>query len=279
MVPFGGSIERCLKCPAVPDEAYMENMSGVQERGVMRNIKVVLEYDGTNYAGWQRQKNALSIQQVMEEALCRLTGERVTVIGAGRTDSGVHARGQVANFITASSIPAERFGFALNSLLPPDIRVLESEEVPHEFHARYWAKAKQYRYSICARTHAPAIARNYYYHVPYALDVKAMNAAAQYIIGTHDFKAFQSAGSSVKNTVRTVYQACWTWEPPCYLYFDIRGNGFLYNMVRILVGTFIEIGRHRMQASDIRRILESGDRDEAGPTAPAHGLCLMKVYY
>lgn len=245
----------------------------------MRNIKLVLEYDGTNYAGWQRQKNALSIQQVVEEALYKLTGEKITVIGAGRTDSGVHARGQVANFFTASRIPADRFSFALNSLLPYDIRVLESQEVPPEFHARYWAKAKQYRYSICARTHAPAIGRNYYYHVPDVLDVEAMNAAAQYIAGTHDFKAFQSAGSSVKNTVRTIYQARWIWEPPCYLYFDIKGNGFLYNMVRILVGTFIEIGRHRMQESDMKRILESGDRDKAGPTAPAHGLCLEKVYY
>jgi tRNA pseudouridine38-40 synthase len=251
----------------------------MREYESMRNIKVVLEYDGTNYAGWQRQKNALSIQQVVEEALYKLTREKITVIGAGRTDSGVHARGQVANFFTASRIPAERFSFALNSVLPPDIRVLESQEVSHEFHARYSAKAKQYRYSICMRPHAPAIARNYYYHVPDILDVDAMNVATQYIIGTHDFKAFQSAGSSVKNTVRTVYEAYWVWEPPCYLYFNIKGNGFLYNMVRILVGTFIEIGRHRMLESDIKRILESGDRDKAGPTAPAHGLCLERVYY
>lgn len=245
----------------------------------MRNIKLVLEYDGTNYAGWQRQKNALTIQQVLEEALYKLTGEKITVIGAGRTDSGVHARGQVANFLTASRIPAERFSFALNSVLPWDIRALDSHEVPHEFHARYWAKAKHYRYSIWVRPHAPAIGRNYYYHVPDSLDVDAMKAATRYIIGTHDFKAFQSTGSSAKNTVRTIYEAYWTWEPPCYLYFDIKGNGFLYNMVRILVGTFIEIGRHKMSESDIRQALESGDRNKAGPTAPAHGLCLEKVYY
>jgi len=251
----------------------------MREHGGMRNIKLVLEYDGTNYAGWQRQKNALTVQQVVEEALYKLTGEKITVVGAGRTDSGVHARGQVANFFTASRIPAERFCYALNSALPYDIRALESQEVSHEFHARYWAKAKRYRYSICVRPHAPAIARNYYYHVPDVLDVDAMNAAAQYIIGTHDFKAFQSAGSSVRNTVRTVYQARWIWEPPFYLHFEIKGNGFLYNMVRILVGTFIEIGRHRMPESDMKRILESRDRDEAGPTAPAHGLCLEEVYY
>jgi tRNA pseudouridine38-40 synthase len=246
---------------------------------VMKNIKLLIEYDGTNYNGWQRQANALSIQQVLEEALFKLTGEDTTLIGSGRTDSGVHAKGQVANFFTKSSIPPDRFSYAINALLPPDIRILHSREVPMDFHARYSAVAKRYKYSIFMRPHAPAIGRNYYYHIVDILDADAMNEAARYIIGTHDFKAFQSAGSGVKDTVRTVYEACWKLEPPCCLYFYIKGNGFLYNMVRILVGTFIEIGRHKMEPADMKSILESGERENAGPTAPPHGLCLERVYY
>ncbi|NLX69683.1 MAG: tRNA pseudouridine(38-40) synthase TruA [Clostridiales bacterium] len=245
----------------------------------MKNIKLLIEYDGTNYSGWQRQTNALSVQQVLEEALFKLTGENVTVIGSGRTDSGVHARGQVANFFTASAIPPDRFSYALNTLIPSDIRVLDSGEVPGDFHARYSAVAKRYKYSIFMRAQAPAIGRNYYYHIPDRLDVDAMKAAVRYIIGTHDFKAFQSSGGSQKSTVRTVYEASWELQSPDCLYFNIKGNGFLYNMVRILVGTFIEIGRHKMTPSGMKYILESGERANAGPTAPPHGLCLEEVYY
>ncbi|MGI6189207.1 MAG: tRNA pseudouridine(38-40) synthase TruA [Clostridiales bacterium] len=245
----------------------------------MKNIKLLIEYDGTNYSGWQRQTNALSVQQVLEEALAELTGESITIIGSGRTDSGVHAKGQVANFATTSSIPPDKFSYAINTLIPPDIRILHSQEVSMDFHARYSAVAKRYRYSVLTRPHAPAIGRNYYYHIPDILDVDAMNDATRYIIGTHDFKAFQSGGASSKSTVRTVYEAYWKQEPPCRLYFNVKGNGFLYNMIRILVGTFIEIGRHKISSSDMKNILESGKRNNAGPTAPPHGLCLEQVYY
>lgn len=244
----------------------------------IKNIKLTVEYDGTNYAGWQRQTNALSIQQVLEEALLKLTGEKCKIIGSGRTDSGVHAKGQVANFLTGCNIPPNKFSYALNSVIPSDIRVLHSQEVSKEFHSRYCALARRYKYSILTRPHGPAIARNYYYHIINMLDVAAMSDAAEYLKGTHDFNAFRSVGGSSKSTVRTIYEAYWEWDHP-YLYFNIKGNGFLYNMVRIIVGTLIEIGKHKLVPLDMKRIIALKDRHNAGPTAPAHGLCLEEVYY
>jgi len=244
----------------------------------MRNIKLIIEYDGTNYSGWQRQLNAPSIQQAIEEAVLRITGEGVPVIGAGRTDSGVHARGQVANFFTSSSIPPERFSYALNSVLPKDIRILHSEEVPPDFHARYSAKGKRYRYSMVLRPHGLAIGSQYYYHVREPLRTEPMEKAAKILIGTHDFRAFQAKGSSAKTTVRTVYRSDLIWEEP-YLYYDIQGNGFLYNMVRIIVGTLIEIGKGKFPWERMEELLKTGDRNLAGPTAPPHGLSLEEVYY
>jgi len=244
----------------------------------MKNIKMIIEYDGTNYGGWQKQKNAPTIQQEIEDGIYRLTGERVVVIGSGRTDSGVHARGQVANFFTNSNIPPERFSYALNSVLPEDIRILHSEEVDPEFHARYSAKGKRYRYSIIIHPHGTAIGRNYYYHVRHRLDIEAMKQGAQYLIGTHDFKAFQASGSTVGNTVRRIDYADLKWEDP-FLYFDIIGNGFLHNMVRIIVGTLMLVGQNKIESAEIKNILESRDRQLAGPTAPPQGLCLEEVYY
>lgn len=244
----------------------------------MKNIKLTIEYDGTNYSGWQRQLNGLTIQQTIEEALEKLTGEKVNIIGAGRTDSGVHARGQVANFRTNSSIPPDRFSFALNSVLPKDIRVVDSEETDPDFHARYRAKGKKYKYAVITGPYGTAIGHRYYYHVPYHLNASRMSAAAEALVGTHDFSAFQSAGSSVTNTVRTVYSTFIEPKPP-YLYFTIQGDGFLYNMVRIIMGTLIEIGTNKKSPEDMMRILKSGDRKKAGPTAPPQGLFLEEVYY
>lgn len=244
----------------------------------MRNIKLIVEYDGTGYSGWQRQKNALTIQEVLEGALSKVTGEDVSVTGAGRTDSGVHARGQVANFFTNCTIPPDRFSFALNSVLPLDIRIKHSEEVPDDFHARYSAVGKRYKYSMIVHPHGTAIGRYYYHHIRHKLDIESMAEAAASIKGTHDFAAFQSSGGSVKSTVRTIYDAQFQWSDP-YLYFIVEGNGFLYNMVRILVGTFIEIGTGRKDVMTIQQALDSGDRNLAGFTAPAQGLCLEEVHY
>ena len=243
-----------------------------------RNIKIIIEYDGTNYGGWQRQTNSPSIQQELEEGLFKLTGEEIVVQGAGRTDSGVHARGQVANFLTDSSIPPHRFSLALNAVIPYDIRVVDSAEVASHFHSRFYARARHYRYSMVVGAHGIAIGRDYYYHVPVQLDIESMKRATELFRGTHDFKAFQAAGSIAKTTIRTIYDAKLTWQDP-YLCFDIIGSGFLYNMVRIIVGTLVHIGKGKMSCNRVKDIFEIGDRRLAGPTAPPHGLCLEKVYY
>jgi len=243
-----------------------------------RNIKITIEYDGTNYGGWQRQTNSPSIQEELEKGLFKLTGQKIVVQGAGRTDSGVHARGQVANFHTDSSIPPHRFSLALNAVLPRDIRVVESKEVAPEFHARFCAKARHYKYSMFIGPCGLAIGRQYHYHIPVELDIESMKKAVEFFKGTHDFNAFQAAGRISKTTVRTIYDAKLTWQQP-YLYFDIIGNGFLYNMVRIIVGTLIYVGKGKIPYKRVEDILKIGDRKLAGPTAPPHGLCLEKVYY
>ena len=243
-----------------------------------RNIKITVEYDGTNYGGWQRQTNSPSIQEELEEGLYKLTGKTIIVQGAGRTDSGVHARGQVANFFTQSSIPPHRFSLALNAVLPRDIRVVESKEVSPDFHSRYCAKARHYRYSMFVGPSGLAIGRHYYYHIPVQLDIESMEKAVEFFKGTHDFKAFQAAGSIAKTTVRTIYHIKLAWQEP-YRYLDIIGNGFLYNMVRIIAGTLIYVGKGKIPYQSVEDIIKTGDRTLAGPTAPAHGLCLEKVYY
>lgn len=243
-----------------------------------RNIKLTIEYDGSNYGGWQRQINSPTIQQELEEGLFKLTGERITLEGAGRTDSGVHARGQVANFYTGSTIPSERFALALNAVIPSDIRIVHSEEVDLDFHSRFWARARHYRYSMVIGPYGIAIGRDYHYHVPVSLDIGAMEKATALFIGTHDFKAFQASGSIAKATIRTIYDARLTWQDP-YLYLDILGDGFLYNMVRIIAGTLIYVGKGKLDYRSIDEIIRTGDRRLAGPTAPPHGLCLERVYY
>lgn len=244
----------------------------------MRRIHLIVEYDGTAYAGWQRQANAMTVQEKLERAILKLTGEELCVSGASRTDAGVHALGQSAHFDTESRIPADKFSFALNTLLPPDIRVTRSEEVPLEFHARFSTRGKRYRYLFHAAPHAGALTRNTHAHVIYPLDVEKMQAEAQDLVGTHDFAAFAASGSVVKDTVRTIYRAEVT-SSGSEICLIVEGSGFLYNMVRIIAGTLIGVGSGKLEPGAFRRAIASGDRLDLGITAPAHGLTLMEVFY
>lgn len=237
-----------------------------------------MEYDGTNYAGWQRQTNGLSVQEVLERAFEAASGENVRVHGAGRTDAGVHAMAQVAHVDTQCSIPPEKICYALNMQLPPDIRVKSSEQVNDSFHARFDAKGKHYRYSIVNADHAPAIYRHTAAFVRGSLEVAAMSEAAAYILGTKDYASFCASGSEVKDTVRTVYSLEITQEEP-FIHIDIKGSGFLYHMVRIIAGTLIEIGQLKRTPVSMKDIIESKNRERSGVTAPAKGLMLMRVYY
>ncbi|HZK34477.1 MAG TPA: tRNA pseudouridine(38-40) synthase TruA [Bacillota bacterium] len=244
----------------------------------MKNVRLTIEYDGTDYAGWQIQDNAITIQQLVQEALEKLTREPIKLTGSGRTDSGVHALGQVANFKTRSTIPSERFSYALNAVLPRDIKVISSQGVPMDFHARFSAKEKTYRYCMLVNTHGSAIGHRFHVHVRPPLDIEAMNRASRAYIGSHDFAAMQATGSSVESTVRTIFESQLRSDGD-YLYYSVRGNGFLYKMVRIMVGTLIEVGKGKINADDIPEILSSQARKKAGFTAAAKGLFLDRAYY
>ncbi len=244
----------------------------------MRRIRLVIEYDGTAYVGWQVQPNGISVQEKLNAALLKITKEPVQVHGSGRTDSGVHARAQVGHFDTNARMPASKFAVAMNMMLPQDIRVLFSEEVSDEFHARFSAKEKTYRYTIQRGPFARVLTRNTSLHLYRNLDLSAMRHSAAMCLGEHDFRAFMSTGHDVSNTVRTITQSEWREESE-YLHYTVTGNGFLYNMVRILVGTMLEIGTGRMPSDAMEKALLSCDRNDAGPTAPAHGLTLMRVRY
>ncbi|MBQ9481197.1 MAG: tRNA pseudouridine(38-40) synthase TruA [Clostridia bacterium] len=241
-------------------------------------IKLLLEYDGTEYCGWQIQPNGVTVQQRLQEAVSAVTGEEVSVVASGRTDSGVHAAGQAAHFDTSSSIPPERFAAALNSALPSDIRVLSSEAAPEGFHARFSAKKKTYCYKMyVAETLRPLYDR-YACRLSFYPDVTAMKRAARLFEGEHDFRAFMASGSEVKDTVRTVYSS----EIICdgdFILFTVCGNGFLYNMVRIMAGTLAEAGAGKMTDADIIDALENGNRTLCGKTMPPHGLTLLSVEY
>jgi|UniRef100_A0A7V6A5W4 tRNA pseudouridine38-40 synthase len=247
--------------------------------GPRRNIRLTLEYDGTCYHGWQRQKNALSIQEVIETALARITGEAVRLTGSGRTDAGVHALGQVANFATCSTVPLRAFRHGLNSLLPLDIAVLEAEEVPLTFHARYSALSKTYAYRLLNRPVRSPINRLHAWLLTASLDVAAMQQAATALRGEHDFSAFRAAGSRPGTAVRRVDEAVWRTRPEGWLTFTISANGFLRGMVRSLVGTLVEIGKGKYPPEYLGEIMEKRDRRLAGPTAPPQGLFLVKVEY
>ena len=244
----------------------------------MKRILLTVEYDGTNYAGWQRQINGLAVQQVLEEALQKATKERIVVTGASRTDAGVHALGQAVHFDTESRIPPEKYPFVLNTMLPRDIRVHTGREVPEGFHARFMTCGKRYTYRIVNSRHASAIRRNTHVHVPLPLDLVPMQEAAKQLLGTHDYAAFQAAGGTAKTTIRTITGA----ELVRFgdeIILTVEGDAFLYNMMRIIAGTLIEIGLGRRSVKVFSEAYETLDRLSLGVTAPPHGLELTKVYY
>jgi len=247
----------------------------------MRNLKLIVEYDGTNYHGFQSQARVglPTIQDELERVLVRWTGEEVKVIGASRTDAGVHARGQVVNFHTGWPIPVEKIPLALNSGgLPPDIVIRQAEEVALDFHAQFQARNKTYRYTIYNSRIPSAFWHRYSWYVPVQLDCQAMAEAARYLLGTHDFAAFRAAGATSRTTVRTIYQMAVEQEGPL-LTITINGNGFLYNMVRIIAGTLVEVGKGKLAPEAMMKIIQSRDRSQAGQTAPPQGLCLLEVNY
>ncbi len=244
----------------------------------MTRVLLTVEYDGTGYAGWQRQTNGLAVQQVLEEKLSELCGEPIRVTGASRTDAGVHARGQRAHYDTAARIPPEKVPFALNTMLPPDIRVTEGQRVPDGFHARFMTCGKLYTYRLLNTRHAGAILRNTHVHVPVPLDTEAMRRAIPTLLGTHDFAAFQAAGGTAKTTVRTIRAANLAVNGP-ELVFTVYGDAFLYNMVRIIVGTLIEIGHGKRSGDAFTESFRTLDRLSLGVTAPPHGLELTRVDY
>lgn len=244
----------------------------------MRRIKLTVAYDGTDYCGWQIQPNGITVEEVLNRALSRLTGEDIRVIGASRTDAGVHARGNVAVFDTESAIPPKRFSYAVNPLLPEDVVVTDSKEVPESWHPRYQNSVKTYEYHILNREMPDPLRRRDTWHVSFPLDLDSMRKAADYLIGEHDFRSFCSAHTGVKTTVRTIYELQ-IEKTGSLITIRIKGNGFLYNMVRIIAGTLTEVGRGFRTPEDVRNVLEAGDRDRAGATAPARGLILMSIGY
>ena len=243
----------------------------------MRNIKITIQYNGKNYCGWQKQNNSPGIQGTIEKAIFDITREEVKITGSGRTDAGVHALGQVANFKTNSQIPVDRIPNALNAKLPKDISIVKAEDVDEDFHSRYSAKKKTYRYQIYNSQYRSPIYADISYPVKYDLDIDKMKKEAKSLIGTYDFKGFMSSGSSVIDTVRTIYNIEVSKSEDLII-IEIEGNGFLYNMVRIIAGTLVDIGRGRI-TENMSTIIKSKSRSMAGHTAPAHGLFLKKVDY
>lgn len=244
----------------------------------MKRIRIITAYDGTSYVGWQRQPNGVSIQEMLEKALLEVTGETITIHGSGRTDSGVHALAQVAHFDTGVRMASDKFAIALNMHLPSDIRVLYSEECDPAFHSRFSAKKKQYRYRIHVGAHSDVFSRFTALQLHRVPDLALMQSAAKEALGTHDFRAFMSTGTTLDNTVRTLEESNWELEGP-FLTYSVTGNGFLYNMVRILVGTMLEIGYGKLPPDAVSKALASKNRTDAGPTAPPCGLTLCRVIY
>ncbi len=244
----------------------------------MRNIKLTIEYDGTEYVGWQRQPSGRTVQAEIERALESMTGERTVVNGSGRTDSGVHALGQTASFRTESSLSLLQIERGLNSLLPPDIAILRAEEVDPAFHAQHSAKRKTYVYKILNRPERSAMLRERAWHVYPELDTRAMKEAARALVGEHDFKAFAHAGITVRSTVRTVFRAE-VAEKGDFITFTIEADGFLKRMVRLIVGTLVEIGKGKITPGDFSDILDRGEKTKHVHAAPARGLYLKEVLY
>ena len=250
----------------------------------MRNLKLILSYDGAEFSGWQVQPDAGTVQGTLASAIGRITGEKVLPQGSGRTDAGVHALAQVVTFVTESSVPIQNFVKALNDILPASVRVLHVAEMPGEFHARHSARGKTYRYRMYRSSICPPFLARYVWHYPYTLDEEAMARAAALVVGEKDFTSFAAVdpergreGEQVSN-VRTIFSSSWERSGDELIY-TVRGSGFLHHMVRNLVGTFVLVGRGTLQAEDVTRIIEARNRSAAGATAPASGLYLVEVEY
>ena len=244
----------------------------------MRNIKLTIEYDGKDFNGWQKQPNKLNIQGTIEQAIKAITGEDVELNASGRTDAGVHALNQVANFKTNSQIPIEKFAIAINSRLKKSIVIKKAEEVGERFHSRLNCKRKTYRYIINNSEMGSAIYRNLETHNPQKLDTEKMEKALKYFEGEHDFKAFKASGTSSKSSVRKIY-ATKLYKENDRIYIELTGNGFLYNMVRIIVGTLVDVGLGKIEPEEIIDIIKDGKRERAGKTLPPNGLYLISVMY
>jgi tRNA pseudouridine38-40 synthase len=243
----------------------------------VNNIKLVIEYDGTNYVGWQQQKNGITIHGKLSKAIGKVVNEEVVLHGSGRTDAGAHAVGQVANFQTESNIPVYKLVQAINTYLPKDIVVRSAKRVPEKFHSRYSAKSKIYCYTILNSKIRDAVGRDYCLHYSTPLDFEKMQKASKGLVGKHDFSAFKSK-SDVLSSVRTIMKLE-IKKKGKFLTFTIEADGFLYKMVRSIVGTLIEVGKGKMSIAEFKRVVESGSRAKAGNTAAANGLCLLKVKY
>ena len=246
--------------------------------GPLRNIRLTLEFDGTDFYGWQAQTSQRTIQGEMERAIQKVTGESVRVTGCSRTDAGVHARGFIMNFYTSAPIPPEKLRYPLNAVLPPDIRVIDSRAVDTAFHARKQATRKTYSYTMINQEQEPAIGRQYIHREKGKLDLSAMDRCVTLFLGTHDFAAFRSTGSSAKTTTRTIFEVKLEHVGNCHT-MTITGDGFLYNMVRIIAGTLLEVGHGSRSVQDVQEALATGDRIKAGKVAPAKGLTLESVEY
>lgn len=244
----------------------------------MKNIRLTIEYDGKDFNGWQKQPNKLNIQGEIERAIEEITGEKVDLIASGRTDAGVHALAQMANFKTNSNLPVEKYPIALNTKLKKSIRIQKAEEVEEDFHSRYHCKQKTYRYVINNSEQGSSIYRNLEYFIPNKLNVEKMQEAVKYFEGEHDFKAFKASGTSSKSSVRTIYKGK-VEKQGDRIIIELTGNGFLYNMVRIIAGTLVDVGLEKIKPEEIPEIIEKGERAKAGKTLPPQGLYLVKVEY
>ena len=244
----------------------------------MRNIKLTIEYDGKDFNGWQKQPNKLNIQGTIEQAIKAVTGEDVELNASGRTDAGVHALGQVANFKTNSQIPIDKFAIAINSRLKRSIIIKNAEEVDERFHSRLNCKKKTYRYVINNSVEGTAIYRNLETHIPQKLNVEKMQQAVKYFEGEHDFKAFKASGTSSKSSVITIYEAK-VYQENDRIFIELTGNGFLYNMVRIIAGTLVDVGLGKIAPEQVGDIIKSEKRENAGKTLPPNGLYLINVQY
>ncbi|MCK5450424.1 MAG: tRNA pseudouridine(38-40) synthase TruA [Candidatus Omnitrophica bacterium] len=244
----------------------------------MRNIKLTISYDGTKFKGWQVQKNGRTVQEEIEKAIKRVFGKTSRIHGAGRTDSGVHAKGQVAHFKTSYDIPTRNIPPALNRVLPDSIVIIEAEEVSLNFHSRFDAKSKIYKYYIINTDHRDPFSAKYSWRVPYTLNMALMKREADVLEGEHDFKSFQASDKTERTSIREIRYVR-VIKKNSKIIIEIKGNGFLYNMVRNIVGTLIDIGRGHLPPGSMKKILKAKDRTQAGPTAPAKGLFLMKIEY